>query len=57
MKHLIIFCLIFHAEIQRYNCCVDLEVSCKRVRMALVSFHYLRGDINYVLTGKVTISD
>jgi hypothetical protein len=57
VNHLIIFCLIFHVKIQRFNHFVGLKVSCKWIGMALVQFHYLRGEINYILTDKVIISD
>lgn len=57
MKHFIIFSLILHVGIQRSDHHIDLVISCKWLGMALLSFHYLRGDVNYVFSGKIIIND
>lgn len=57
MKYFIIFSLISHVEIQRSDHHVDSVISCEWLGMAMVRFHYLRGDVNYVFSGKITIHD
>lgn len=42
---------------QRSDHRVDLVIFCKWLGMALLSFHYLRGDVNYVFSGEMTIND
>lgn len=57
MKSFIIFSLILHVALQRSDHHVDLEMSHKWPGMALLSFYYLRGDVNHIFSGKRTMND